>query len=174
MEHETEDIPVEPYKLAEIFSIVPEFDGNQIFLQTFINAVRCAFDMAVDNQRILLTLHVKNKLRGKAAELVNSRNPSTWDEIKNLLETHFGDSRDLTSLIQDLQRITQHSNESALNFVSRLQTHNAKMHAAIQKQHLTPEQKTAQSNLIETMTLNTLLTGLDPKLAPIIRARYSC
>ncbi|KAJ8967814.1 hypothetical protein NQ317_004049 [Molorchus minor] len=161
---------VEPYKLSEIFSVIPEYDGNQIFLQTFLNAVRCANSMAIGNQRILLTLHVKNKLRGKAAELINSRNPSTWEEIKILLETHFGDSRDLTSLIQDLQRISQQSNESALNFVSRLQTHNAKMHASVQKTQLTAEQKTAQSNLIETMTLNTLLTGLDPKLGSIIRA----
>ncbi|KAJ8980873.1 hypothetical protein NQ317_001337 [Molorchus minor] len=44
------------------------------------------------------------------------------------------------------------------------------MHASVQKTQLTPEQKTAQSNLIETMTLNTLLTGLDPKLGSIIRA----
>ncbi|KAJ8977809.1 hypothetical protein NQ317_000066 [Molorchus minor] len=155
---------VEPYKLSEIFSVIPEYDGNKIFLQTFLNAVRCANSMAIGNQRILLTLHVKDKLRGKAAELINSRNPSTWEEIKILLETHFGDSRDLTSLIQDLQRISQQSNESALNFVSRLQTHNAKLHASVQKTQLTAEQKAAQSNLIETMTLNTLLTGLDPKL----------
>ncbi|KAJ8978098.1 hypothetical protein NQ317_018964 [Molorchus minor] len=54
---------VEPYKLSEIFSVIPEYDGNQIFLQTFLNAVRCANSMAIGNQRILLTLHVKNKLR---------------------------------------------------------------------------------------------------------------
>lgn len=161
---------VEPYKLSEIFSIIPEYDGNQIFLQTYLNSVRCAYGMSVGNQKVLLTLHVKNKLRGKAAEIINSRNPSTWEEIKVLLETHFGDSRDLTALIQDLQRISQNPNEPVLNFISRLQTHNAKMHAAIQKQQLTAEQKVAQSNLIETMTLNTLLTGLDPKLSPIIRA----
>lgn len=165
-----ESITIEPYKLSEIFSIVPEFDGNPIFLQTFINACVHAQGMAVDDQRTLLTLHIKNKLRGKAAEIVNSRNPNTWPEIKSLLDAHFGDSRDLTSLIHDLQRIYQLNNESALTFVSRLQTHNAKMHAAVQKQSLTLEEKTAQSDLIETMTLTTLLTGLEHKLGQIIRA----
>ncbi|KAJ8914817.1 hypothetical protein NQ315_014563 [Exocentrus adspersus] len=160
---------VEPYNLYEIFSIVPEFDGNQIFLNTFLNAVKCAQDMAVGNQKKFLTLHVKNKLRGKAAELKNSRNPSSWEEIKALLETRFGDSRDLTSLIQDLQRC-QNSGESALNFISRLQTDSAKMHAAIQKQGLSAEQKNSQTSLIEIMTLNALLTGLDPKLGLIVRA----
>ena len=40
----------------------------------------------------------------------------------------------------------------------------------MQKQSLTLEEKSAQSNLIETMTLNTLLTGLEPKIGHIIRA----
>ncbi|KAJ8914104.1 hypothetical protein NQ315_014300 [Exocentrus adspersus] len=133
---------VEPYKLSEVFSIVPEFEGDQIVL-------------------------------GRAAQLINSRNPATWDEIKQLLSLHFGDSRDLTSLIQDLQRMRQLPNESALTFFSRLQTHNAKMHSAVNKAGLTREQKTAQSQLIETMTLNTLLTGLEPRLAHIIRAGNS-
>lgn len=161
---------IEAYKLSEIFSIIPEFDGNSINLQTFINSCGYAHSMAINEQKLLLTIHIKNKLRGKAAELINSRNPATWAEIRSLLDAHFGDSRDLTSLITDLQRIHQMPNESALTFVSRLQTHNAKMHAAVQKQNLTAEQKQSQSELIETMTLNNLLTGLEPNLGRIIRA----
>lgn len=168
MANEQQD--VELYRLSEIFSIVPEFEGDQIFLNTFLNACDHAHGMAVGDQETLLTLHIKNKLRGRAAQLINSRNPATWPEIKQLLSVHFGDSRDLTSLIQDLQRIKQLQNESALTFFSRLQTHNAKMHASVQKSNLTPDQKDAQSQLIETMTLNTLLTGLEPRLGQIIRA----
>ena len=165
---------IEPYKLSEIFSIIPEFDGNPINLQTFLNSCIYAQGMAINEQKLLLTIHIKNKLRGKAAELINSRNPDTWAEIRSLLEAHFGDSRDLTALIQDLQRIHQIQNESPLTFISqrisRLQTHNAKMHSAITKQNLSTDQKLSQMNLVETMTLNTLLTGLEPKLGQIIRA----
>lgn len=163
---------VEPYKLSEIFSIVPEYDGNPISLLTFINSCDMAYGMSVDDQRLLLILHIKNKLRGRASELINSRNPNTWAEIKSLLETHFGDQRDLTSLIADLSRIKQLPNESPLTFVSRLQSHNAKMHSAIHKQTMTNDQKLAQSNLIETMVLNTLLTGLEPKIGQVVRSSY--
>ncbi|KAJ8968549.1 hypothetical protein NQ317_007161 [Molorchus minor] len=83
-----------------------------------------------------------NRLRGRAAQLISSRNPNTYPEIKQLLNLHFGDSRDLTSLIQDLQRLRQ----------------------------LQGDQKIAQARLIETMALNTLLTGLEPRLGQIIRA----
>lgn len=161
---------IEPYKLNEIFSIIPEYDGNQIFLNTFIQSCNTAFNMAVGNQKTLLNLHIKNKLRGRAAELINSRNPSTWPEIKILLENHFGDSRDLSSLIQDLQRIRQMPNESPLTFITRLQTHEAKMYASVNKQAFTQAEKDAQTKIIETMTLNTLLTGLEPKIGQIVRA----
>lgn len=164
------EVDVEPYKLSELFSLIPEYDGNPIFLTTFINSCNTALQIAVQNQKVFLILHIKNKLRGKAAELVNSRNPNTWDAIKNLLDTHFGDARDLTSLIQDLQRIKQLNGESALTFVNRLQSHESKMFAAINKQLMTAEQKQAQTQLVETMVLNTLLTGLEPKLGQAIRA----
>lgn len=161
---------VEPYRLSEIFSIVPEYDGDQIHLNTFLNSCRTAYDMAIGNQKALLTVHIKNKLKGRASEAVNCRSPNTWEEIKTLLESHFGDKRDLISLIQDLQRIRQLPNESPLTFIARLQTHEAKMHASVHKQPLTAQQKQAQIQITEDMVLNTLLTGLEPKIAHIVRA----
>ncbi|KAJ8973092.1 hypothetical protein NQ317_006483 [Molorchus minor] len=157
------DEEVDSYKLSEIFSIVPEYEGDQIFLGTFLNARDCAYNMANSDQRHLLMIHIKNKLKGRAAQLISSRNPLSYVEIKQLLNLHFGDSRDLSSPIQDLQRIRQTPNESPLTFFNRLQVLNAKMLASIQKSlALTAEQKSAQCNLIDTMALNTLLTGLEP------------
>ena len=87
------------------------------------------------------------------------------------MNLHFGDSRDLTSLIQDLQRLKQLPNESPLTFFNRLEVLNSKMHASIQKSMaLNAEAKAAQCRLIDTMALNTLLTGLEPRLGQIIRA----
>ncbi|KAJ8946019.1 hypothetical protein NQ318_023266 [Aromia moschata] len=165
--HQPHQEIVEPYKLIEIFSIIPDYDGNQINLVTFLNSCKTAYDMAVGNQKVLLTVHIKNKLKGRAAELVNSRNPNTWDEIKKSSRKSF---RDLTSLIQDLQRMRQLSGESPLTFIARLQTHEAKMHASIHKQQLSTGQKQAQIQLTEGMILNTLLTGLEPKIAHVVRA----
>lgn len=51
-----------PYKLSEIFSVVPEFEGYQIFLQTFLNAFDYALNMAINNQTILFVIHIKNKI----------------------------------------------------------------------------------------------------------------
>lgn len=169
---ETLTLEVEPYKLSEIFSIIPEFEGDQIFLGNFINACECAHNMASTNQKTLLVIHIKNKLRGRAAQLISSRNPQSYLEIKQLLNLHFGDARDLTSLIQDLQRLKQIPGESALTFFNRIQVLNAKMHSCIQKSPnlKTADQRQAQTTLIETMVLNTLLTSLEPRLGQLIRA----
>lgn len=161
---------IEPYKLSEIFSLIPDFDGNPIFLNTFLNSCTTAFDMTVGEQSILLTIHIKNRLKGRASELVNSRNPETWEDIRELLETYFTDTRDLNCLMADLQRMRQLSNESPLTFIARVQTHESKMISVINKSYLSAGQKCAQSMLIQSMCLNTLLTGLEPKLGQLIRA----
>lgn len=169
--NQAEDLEVESYKLSEIFALIPEFEGDQIFLGTFLNACDCAYDMCNQTQRHLLAIHIKNRLRGRAAQLVSSRNPQSYLEIKQLLNLHFGDSRDLSSLIQDLQRLKQLSTESPLTFFNRLQVINAKMQASVQKNiNLNADQKKAQCILIETMALNTLLTGLDTRIGTIVRA----
>lgn len=116
-----------PYKLSEIFSIVPEYEGDQIFLGTFLNACDCAYQMASQTQKQLSLIHIKNKLRGIAAQLISSRNPLSYLEVKQLLNAHFGDTRDVTSLIQDLQRLKQSPSESPLAFFNRVQVLNAKM-----------------------------------------------
>lgn len=79
--------------------------------------------MAVDEQKFLVTLYFKKKLRARTAELINSGNSSTRGVFKVLLEMHFGYQRDLKSLISDLSRLKQLPDESHLTFVSMLQSH---------------------------------------------------
>lgn len=48
-------------------------------------------------------IHIKNKFKGRTAQLINSKNPS-YLEAKQRLNLHFEDSKDLSSFIQDLRR----------------------------------------------------------------------
>lgn len=165
----TEYLP--EYKLNELCQIIPEYDGDSVLLNTFISSCDAAFQVATEEQKYLLTVHLKNKLRGRASQLINSRELRSWIEIRELLRTHFGDSRDLTSLIYALQQIKQGDNENPQNFVHRINAHNSKLHASINQQNnLSPQEKNSQQSLIDKMSLNTLLTGLEPKLGAIIRA----
>lgn len=104
---------------------------------TFIKACNITIPIATRNQKVFLVL--KNKLKNRAAELINSRNQSSWDSIKYLLDSQFGDSRTLTSQMQDLQTTKQLNNENPLTFILRLQTHESKI-TSNNKQNLTQEQ----------------------------------
>lgn len=53
------------------------------------------FDVAIGTQQALVTLNTKKRHRGREAELVLSRNPTQWSEIKTLLENLLSDSRNL-------------------------------------------------------------------------------
>lgn len=106
---------IEPYKLSKLFPSYLEYVGNPIFLTTVVNACNVATQLAARVQKVFQVWCMKNKLNTK---LLN------W-----------------TSLIQDLQRIKQLSNEIPLSFVSRLPTHGFQMFAFINKQNLTQELK---------------------------------
>lgn len=112
------------YRLYKMFSIMPKFDGNHKFLNTFIKS----------------WTFISN--------LINCKNPHTWQDIK----VHLKNYRDLNYLIADLQRMQQLSGECPLTFIAKLQTHEAKMIFVINKQFLTIGLKTAQWQLFQSMS----------------------
>lgn len=57
----------------------------------------------------------------------------------------------------------------SLTISARIQTHQAKILSAINKQTITAKEKQAQIDLMEAMALNNLITGLEPKRSQIIR-----
>ncbi|KAL1489788.1 hypothetical protein ABEB36_013722 [Hypothenemus hampei] len=157
------------YNLKDIFMLIPEYDGDPISLNSFLNTCNTAYSICSGDQHIFL-IRIKNQLRGRAAQLINSRDLNQWEEISNLLNIHFGDPRDINSLILDLQKLKQLPQENPITFCNRVINLNSKMQSSITKQNLSRDQNLAQSDLIENMTLNTLLTGLEPKIGQIIRA----
>lgn len=68
-------------KSSEIFSIIPKLEGDQIFLGILLNICDFAFDMSTDDRISLLTIHIKNKLKGRTDQLISSCNPFTYQEI---------------------------------------------------------------------------------------------
>lgn len=73
---------VEPLKLSEILNIIPEFDENTTILSTFINSL--VQKVCVGQQKFSETIQIKNKLKGKAVYLVNSRKLKNMEQNKNV------------------------------------------------------------------------------------------
>lgn len=58
-----------------------------------MNCCTTANQIASQDQKLFLFVHIKNKLNGSVVKLINSRNSSSWNKIKLFSDTHFGDSR---------------------------------------------------------------------------------
>lgn len=50
---------IEPYKLYNIFEIIPSDKGNLVFLNYFLDACNTGFNMTTDKQKVLLVLNIK-------------------------------------------------------------------------------------------------------------------
>lgn len=72
---------LEPYKISDMF--LPEYEGNQLVLNTFISGCNTAYSMAENNQQ---TLQIENKLSSRAAELISSRNKILKHFLKHISE----------------------------------------------------------------------------------------
>lgn len=77
-----ERVDEEPYILAEISSIVSEYNDNSIVLSTFIFSCDATYRMAIGDQKIPVNTPIQNKLRERAADFIIS---STKGDIKTLL-----------------------------------------------------------------------------------------
>lgn len=67
-------LKIEPYRYLQFLGLgfrIPECDG------TLFNAYDIGMKMCTGDQKLFLENQIKNKLKGKVAELVNSRNLTT-------------------------------------------------------------------------------------------------
>lgn len=87
-------------------------------------------------------------IRSRTAGLVNSRNLTSCEEIKTFLSNHFGESKNVPALIQELQRIRQLPSKSAMTVSATRQTYRAKVLAAIYIQNLTGKRRRHKLSLI--------------------------
>lgn len=78
-------------------------------------------------------------------------------------------SRDLSSIIQDLQR-REIPTDSRFPFVGILQSFAAKRYAAVNKRNHTSKEKLTQISLVNSVAIKSLLTVVEPRIGQILHA----
>lgn len=115
-------------------SLVTAYDGNPTELQNFITSAQALIDIFADEippgqvqtvNNKLLILGLRSKLTGRASEVIQIYQPSSWDDYKNCLRQNFGDNRDEISLMKDLNNLKQ-GNLSSKKFYEEI-THIANL-----------------------------------------------
>ena len=111
-------------ELIFLINLLPEFNPGEN-LAYFINRVEelaNAIDLNEANAlpSYMLTHGIKSKLKGDAANFVAYFNCNTWSEIKNVLISKYGDRRSEQVLLNELDSLSQKSNESVQDFYHRI------------------------------------------------------
>ena len=101
-------------------ALVPRFDGKSCSINKFINQCRLADSRIKPGNRINLLALIRNKIEGHADQLIsNSNNPTTLDELINLLKSAFARSFDVDRVHDELRNLRQKDNESVDSYGAR-------------------------------------------------------
>lgn len=112
-------------KASDALSLIPQFSGDSRLLNLYIR--KCEYAILKyqgdQNRNEYLMQCFTSKLTGNAAALISERNDiTTWNELKNLLDQHFGDPRSEECVAIELESLKLKNNESFSDFCHRIQS----------------------------------------------------
>ena len=151
-------------ELTMLISFLPEFLPGQnlaLFInrvEELINAINLESANALYSY--ILLQGIKSRIKGDAANFVSYFNCKTWDEIKKVLLSKYGDQRSEQVLLNELDSLSQAQNETFQNFYHRII---ATLNDLIQKTKL-DNQNTAifdlKRDMYTTRAINTFRLGV--------------
>lgn len=163
---------------AKLLNIVPQFDGNPLELSSYLDTVNTLisnyWDARPDRkdcvQNITIIYGVYAKLVGKAREVYSICTSKDWQSVKTALISHFGDQRDENGLLFDLDQLRQSSNESSLQFYTRVMSNLSALHNFIDIHEQQDIIKQMKKEFYNKHSLKIFLAGLKEPLGSAIRA----
>jgi hypothetical protein len=160
------------FNLKDLRDMIPEYDGDQSTLFDFIEAVNFAIENVPENQQNAIIFIIKSKLVGKARKFISSRQLREWNDIKDLLISHYGDCRDTEGLLYDLTSTFQKSNETPRAFAQRIENLLTKIRSSVALNNgLNQAARNALNSSHEKIALKAFLAGFSDPLGSIIRCQ---
>lgn len=113
---------------------------------------------------------IKNKVVGEAREiLIASGNPTTWDEIKEILLTAYGDRRDLTSHIQSLFYIRQ-GKKNLSEYYNKIRTIDTAIKSSAANMDDYKSHTRVINSFVNLLTLTRFVDGLNEEISMHVRS----
>ena len=160
------------FTARDLTNFIPEFSGDQATLHDFIAACDHAIDFMPDGNESHIPFLIKSKLIGEARQFISSRALNDWQDIKQLLLSHFGDTRDAESLLRELTNSFQKSTETPRSYVQRVQLLLTKIrNCTALDESLNNDMKHAMNQRNEKIGLKTILSGLNDPIGQILRSQ---
>lgn len=159
--------------LEFLTKLLPEnFDGDRYKIRSFIKQVDSVFEIAEENQKRPLLLFVKSKIIGKAREQIDIHcNLTTWEEISELLLNLYQDRRSLDQLLEELNSISQKSNENVSFYYQKLEDLSSRILAVVHSTKTNKDILKGRIAMINDMTLNRFIYHTHPQISQMLRYR---
>lgn len=158
----------------EMVNIIPIFSGDARMLPLYIKKceyVLTTFQGTIAQNNYLFHV-LTSRLSGEAASLVGERDSiDTWDELKKLLNQHFGDPRTEDCLAMELESCRINRGESYLDFCHRIQRMRSVLFAKISETIIDDSLRKAKQIIYSNRAMNVFLFNLPPFLVRLVRLR---
>ncbi|CAG4993884.1 unnamed protein product [Parnassius apollo] len=158
---------------GEMIKIIPTFDGDKRHLNLFLRM--CEYVIAkftgTTEQNLYVMNTITSRLIGNAAALVGERDDiETWDEFKQLLIQHFGDSRSEECLNIELETLRIKPGESYLDFCCRIQSLRSILIGKVNRLS-DSNMRCSKKAIYENTSLNVFLYNLPEHLVRVVRLK---
>lgn len=157
----------------EVLNLIPEFSGETKTLSLFLrkcNYVITRYQGTRPRNEFLMQC-ITSKLTGKAAALISERGDfGTYEELEALLVQHFGDPRSEECVAIELETLKIKSNESYLEFCSRIQDIRAILLSKV-NQNTSPTLREAKRIIYNNTSLNVFLYNLSEHMVRLVRMK---
>lgn len=115
-----ECVPI--HNMSDIRSLIQDnFDGDRSKLYDFLQDCGQAWSLCVGSQKTLLISYIESKLKGSARAQTRFKRFYDFDDIKECLIELFGDRRDLSQILEELNTLRQGKMESVQSYFSRIE-----------------------------------------------------
>lgn len=157
----------------EMLRLIPLFGGDKRHLGLFIRKCEYIIEKfrASEDQNVYILHAITSRLTDNAAALLSEREDiSTWTELKELLEQHFGDPRSEECLNIELESCKIKPGESYLDFCNRIQGIRSLL---ISKVNLSSDSniKQAKIAIYNNTALNVFLYNLNENMVRVVRLK---
>lgn len=160
------------FSARDISKFIPEYDGDQSTLHDFISACDHVINYVENENLIHIPFLIKSRLKGAAKQFISSRALANWQDIRNLLLSHFGDTRDAESLLRELTNSFQKNSENPRSYVQRVQLILTKLrNCTALDDELDRNSKIAMNIKHEKIGLKAILSGLSDPIGQILRSQ---
>lgn len=161
--------------IRDYLDTIPPFNGDPILISNFILACENILDTLgrpTDNAfNSFLVAHIRNKLTGRAAQLISVRNLRSWPELKKAILFTFGDQRDEDALMRDLTLLKQENNETSLRFGERCQDTLSLLLSRVNSTEVNELLRVEKIRMYRNLAVKTFVKGVKEPYSLIVRCR---